>query len=100
MVFVGCQTPFVMVAPEVSADAPRLGHGEGSASSHMFFAGGTAYYFIPVGWNSRTGDAYGEAVASVPGATALAEVKIQENWYWWAIGFTHHLTVEGEGVRP
>jgi hypothetical protein len=84
MACVGCQSPFVMVAPEVGEDVPSLGHGKGSAYSHLFFAADIpVYLFIPIGWKSRTGDAYGEAVAGVPGATALAEVKIREIWYWW-----------------
>ncbi len=59
----------------------------------------TAYYFIPVGLNSRDERAYNAAVASVPGATALVDVTMHENWYWWLLGTARCVTISGEAIK-
>jgi hypothetical protein len=38
-------------------------------------------------------------VASVPGATALIDVTMQEDWYWWFIGTARCVTVKGEAIH-
>ncbi len=52
-----------------------------------------------MGLNSRVERAYADAVASVPGATALVNVTMQENWYWWFLGTTRCVTVSGEAIK-
>jgi hypothetical protein len=59
----------------------------------------TAYYAIPMGLNSRVENAYNNAVASVPGATSLVDVTIQEDWYWWLIGTARCVTISGEAIK-
>jgi len=96
----GCETGFTTIAPEVPTTAAKIGPAQGSASSYMFIAAGTAYYFIPVAWDGRAKAAYDEALASAPGATAVGRVTLEEDWYWWLLGASRVLTVSGEGVKP
>jgi len=75
-----------------------LGKATGSAcGSHGILLSG--YYFIPMGLNSRDERAYKNAVDSVPGATGLVNVTIQEDWYWWLIGTAHCVKVTGEAIK-
>ncbi len=75
-----------------------LGKATGSASGSLGIAG-TAYYFIPMGLNSRTERAYVEAVQSVPNATGLINVTYSEDWFWWVIGTNRTVTVTGDAIR-
>lgn len=94
----GCASGFTNVAPSPPAQYSRLGPATGSACGSLGIAG-TAYYFIPMGINGRVERAYNDAVASVPSATALVDVTMQENWYWWLIGTARCVTVTGEAIR-
>ena len=93
-----CASGFTNVAPTSTAQAQRLGNAEGSACGTMLL-GPTAYNFIPAGLNSRVERAYADALSNVPGATALTDVTVQENWYWWIIGTSRCVTVKGEAVK-
>jgi len=98
LVLSGCSSGLTRVAPQPPDDYQRLGRAEGSACGALGILG-TAYYFIPMGLNSRVDRAYADAVQSVPGATALVDVELQENWYWWVIGTSRCVTIRGEAVR-
>ena len=52
-----------------------------------------------MGINSRVENAYQNALASVPGATALVDVTMRENWQWWVIGTSRCVTVTGEAIK-
>jgi hypothetical protein len=98
-----CATDYVIVAPDVGAATKRLAPAEGSASSHLALAYPPwlpFLCFVPWGWDDRAPTAYGAAVAAVPGATALGEVTIQEDWNWWLLGTSRTLTVRGLAVKP
>jgi hypothetical protein len=98
-----CETGYVIIAPDVGAATKPLGPTEGSASSHLgvpWPVWAPVFCFIPYGWDDRAPTAYREAVAGVPGATALADVTIQEDWIWWAVGTSRKLTVRGQAVKP
>jgi hypothetical protein len=75
-----------------------LGTTEGSACGSMLLLG-TAYYFIPVGLNSRVETAYKRALEKKPGAKSLVNVTMQENWYWWVLGTARCVTVKGEAMQ-
>ena len=92
----GCASDRVLIAPEIGAGREALGPASGGACGTMLLAG---YSFIPLMYNSRVERAYRNAVASVPGATALKNVEFAENWIWWYIGTTRCVTVTGEAVR-
>ena len=94
----GCASGFTNVAPAVAASAQRLGPAKGSACGSML-AVATAYYFIPAGTNTRVERAYQAALASVPGATQLVDVTVQENWTWWVLGTMRCITISGEAVK-
>ena len=94
----GCASGFTNVAPTPPKEYQRLGAATGSACGSLGIVS-TAYYFIPMGINSRVERAYADAVAHVPNATALVDVTIQEDWYWWLIGTARCVTVKGEAVK-
>lgn len=98
LVIAGCNGPSVRVMEPAPPQAVHLGHAEGSACGTMLL-GPTAYNFIPATLNSRTERAYQDAIASVPQATALTDVNIEEQWFWWVIGTTRCVTITGEAVR-
>jgi hypothetical protein len=94
-----CESPYVTIAPDVGADATRLASSEGTATSHLLLAYFIYAPFVPWRWDERQQTAYGTAVTGVPGATALENVTIQENWYYWVIGTSRRLTVRGDAVK-
>lgn len=95
---VGCSSGFTTVAPTPPQQYTRLGVAIGSACGSLGIIA-TAYYFIPMGINSRVENAYNKAVASVPGATGLIDVTIKEDWTWWLIGTSRCVTVTGEAIK-
>jgi hypothetical protein len=98
LVLGGCASNMTLIAPQPPDHFTKLGHAEGKACGSML-AGTPTYNFIPVYLNSRVERAYQQAVESVPGATALGDVTIQENWYWWLIGTTRCTIITGEAIR-
>jgi hypothetical protein len=94
----GCASDFVKVAPQPPTQYQKLGKAEGSSCGSLLLLA-TAYYFIPVGLNERVATAYQNAVASIPGATALVDVSIQEDWTWWLIGTMRCVTIKGEAIK-
>ena len=94
----GCASPYVTVAPEPPDQFERLGAATGKACGTLFLYS-SAYGFIPVMLNSRVERAYDRALATVPEATALVDVKMQENWFWWVLGMTRCTTITGEAIR-
>ncbi len=98
-----CESEYVTVAPDVGAAAQRVGPAEGSATSNLAIGYPPWLPFlccIPWGWDDRARTAYGTAVAGAPGATALANVTIEEDWYWWLVATSRRLTVRGDAVKP
>ena len=89
----GCTSDTVMLMPVPPANAQKLGHVEGSAVGSVFLA------LIPIGENSRTQRAYDDALSQVSEATALTDVTIQEDWYWYYLGTLRVVTVSGEAVK-
>lgn len=94
----GCASGLTTVAPEPPQSYERLGSAKGSGCGSLGLLA-TLYYFVPMGLNSRVERAYAKALASVPGATGLVDVVVQENWYWWVIGTVRCVTVTGEAVK-
>jgi uncharacterized lipoprotein YajG len=94
----GCTSGFTTLSPTPPQQYTRLGHAEGSACGSLGIVS-TSSYFIPMGLNSRVERAYNNAVASVPGATALVDVTAKEDWTWWLIGTARCITVTGEAIK-
>lgn len=94
LVFVsGCASNPALVVPNPPDNPTRLGRVEGRASGSQFLS------FIPIGTNSRTKRAYQQALAQRPGAKALIDVTLQENWFWYYLGTVRTVTITGEAVK-
>jgi hypothetical protein len=52
-----------------------------------------------MGLNSRIERAYANAVASVPGATGLVDVTLEESWAWWIVVTSRCTTVSGVAIK-
>ncbi len=95
---VGCSSLPVNITPTPAVGYKVLGKAEGSACGNLGIAG-TAYYFIPVGLNSRIQRAYNNALESVPGATSLVNVEMRESWFWWVLATCRCVTIRGDAVK-
>ena len=95
---IGCASGFTTIAPNPPKKYEKLGHASGKATGSLGILG-TAYYFIPMGLNSRIDRAYDNALESVPGATSLIDVRFEESWFWWVIGTGRTVTVSGEAIK-
>ncbi len=98
MAAAGCAGAYKTVLPTPPENYQKLGVAKGEACGSMLILA-TAYNFIPISLNERVENAYQNALASVPGATALINVTMQENWYWWVIGSAKCVTITGEAIR-
>jgi len=94
----GCASGMKTIAPEPPKKFERLGLAEGKACGSLGTAG-TAYYFVPMWLNSRVDRAYDRALKSVPEATGLINVSLEESWFWWYIATTRCVTITGEAIR-
>jgi hypothetical protein len=94
----GCSSGFRTVVPKPPVHYEKLGQATGTARGSLGIAAPLTY-FIPLGYNSSVERAYEKALASVPGATALIDVDIDESWFWWILGTMHTVTVSGEAIR-
>jgi hypothetical protein len=75
-----------------------LGNATGEACGSIGILG-TATNFVPMALNSRYERAYRTALASVPGATGLINVTLQEDWAWWVIGTSRCVKVTGVAIK-
>ena len=92
-----CASPVTMVAPRPPEHYQRLGPAQGEACGTLLLM--FAFLeFIPAGTNSRVERAYDAAVASVPGATALVDVTMQERWSW-VFGTMLCTTISGVAIK-
>jgi len=93
-----CSSNLQPVTRPLPAGYEKLGHAQGKACGAIV-GGPTAYNFIPILLNSRGERAYQKALASVPGATALIDVTMQEDWYWLVAFSMRCVTCTGEAIR-
>jgi hypothetical protein len=89
----GCSSVGTMVVVKPPANPQKLGRVEGHARGALFLA------FIPIRENTRTERAYRAALEQAPGAKALMDVTIHENWYWYYLGTIRCVTITGEAVK-
>lgn len=97
----GCTSGFVAVAPRVPEKFEKRGPAQGSACGFMLFdfGGGAWFSVFPVTLNDRVERAYQRALESVPGSTALINVTMKEDWFWWGIGNSRCVTISGEAIK-
>lgn len=98
MLFSGCSSHQVMIEKAPPAKYEKLGEATGEGTGSLGLAA-TAYYFVPMGLNSRSEKAYDNAVASVPGATGLMNVTYQEDWMWWVLGTARTVKISGDAIK-
>lgn len=93
-----CSSAPVLVAPVPPRTFERLGPVSGQACGALGLLA-TAYYFIPMGINSRVERAYAAALAEKPEATALINVDIKDDWAWAVLVTTRCTTITGEAIK-
>lgn len=98
MLLGACASGFTKVSPTPPGNYQSLGPTTGKACGSLGLVA-TAYYAIPIGLNSRVENAYIDALNKVPGAKALTNVTMQEDWYWWLIGTARCVMVSGEAIK-
>ncbi len=94
----GCASGLTTIAPQPPAEYEKLGPATGKATGSIGVLS-TIFNFIPMGLNTRMYRAYDNAVDSVPGATGLIDVTLDESWFWWVIGTARTVTISGEAIR-
>jgi len=93
-----CSSGWVDLSPAPPARYTNLGPAEGEAC---------ATYALPLPWhqlfafgaNDRLSRARDAAIASVPDATGLLDVTLQENWMWWGLFSRRCAVVRGQAFR-
>ena len=85
--------PLKMIGTEIRPDETRIRPVEASATGFMLFQ------FIRLGQNSRFERAYADALLQAPGATRIADIVIQEYWYWAYIMNIYNFRLRGTAVR-
>jgi hypothetical protein len=101
-ILANCSSGFQTIMPQPPTKYEKLGHASGSAAGSMLWLPTFLYFdfdFVPIMLNSRVERAYANAVESVPGATGLIDVTIQESWYWWLLGTSRVVSIEGEAIK-
>lgn len=98
MLLSGCSSHQVSIEKAPPAKYEKLGEAKGEGSGSLGLAA-TAYYFIPMGLNSRSERAYENALESVPGATGLMNVTYQEDWMWWILGTVRTVKISGDAIK-
>ncbi|MBU1054172.1 MAG: hypothetical protein KKC46_10125 [Proteobacteria bacterium] len=88
-----CSSQRTTIVPMPPENMQKLGRVEGKAYGTIF------QMFFSIFHNSRTDRAYADALAKAPGATALIDVTLQEDWLWYSLGTFSILTISGEAVR-
>ena len=94
----GCSSDWVELSPIPPAIYTNLGPAEGEACAtyvmalpwHQLFAFGSSDRLV----RARTA-----AIASVPDATGLVDVTLQERWAWWGLFSRRCAIVRGDAIR-
>lgn len=97
-IFTGCSTNQVTILKEPPKKYVKLGDAKGEGTGSLGLLA-TAYYFVPMGFNSRIEKAYENSLASVPDSTGLINVTYQEDWFWWILGTGRTVTISGDAIK-
>ena len=98
VIFGGCSTKEVMIEKRPPAKYEKLGKVKETGSGSLGLVS-TAYYFVPMGFNSRSERAYDNALEKEKEATQLINVTYQEDWFWWVIGTGRTITIKGDAIK-
>lgn len=94
----GCGSTPVNVSAMAPTHYKVLGKAKGQSCGALGFFG-TAYYFVPLGLNGRVERAQEEAIKSVPGATGLINVELQDDWGWVIFATSKCSLITGDAIR-
>jgi hypothetical protein len=94
----GCSSGWVDLSPVPPASYANLGPARGEACSTYLLAL-PWHQFLEFGARDRLVRARAAAVASVPDATGLVGVTLQERWAWWGLFSRRCAIVCGEAIR-
>ena len=98
LVSAGCSSDWVDLSPLPPQPYERLGPAEGEACALSFLAL-PWHQIFQLGATDRLERARADAIASVPGATGLVDVSLQERWTYWVLFSRRCAVVQGEAVR-
>lgn len=93
----GCASAPVTLAKLPPEKYKVIGKASGRACGTIGVFG-PAITFIPFDLNSRIERAQQAALRSVPGATGLINVELQDDWYWWYLATTRCTTIAGDAI--
>lgn len=93
-----CTSGEIMIQPKLSGKEKVIRRVRGEACGMMGLLA-TAYYVFPFGTNSRVERAYFAAISQAPGAVALTNIVIEEDWYWVVLGTMRCLSITGDAVQ-
>lgn len=94
----GCSSGWVELSPIPPAGYTKLGSAEGQACATYFLAL-PWHQFLSLGTRDRLLRARAAAIASVPDATGLVAVTLQERWAWWGLFSRRCAIVRGDAIR-
>ena len=93
-----CSSRWVDLSPLPPAGYANLGRVEGEACTTSLLALPWHQLFA-IGANDRLTRARVAAIASVPGATGLVDVTLQERWAWFGLFSRRCAIVRGDAIR-
>jgi len=93
-----CSSGWVDLSPLPPSTYERLGPAEGEACATSLLAL-PWHQVVALGGSDRLERARAAAVDSVPGATGLLDVSLQENWSYWGLFSRRCAVVRGEAIR-
>jgi len=94
----GCSSGWVDLSPLPPATYEKLGPAEGEACATSLLAL-PWHQVLEYGGTDRLERARAAAVASVPDATGLLDVSLQERWAYWVLFSQRCAIVRGEAFR-
>jgi len=94
----GCSSGWVDLSPVPPASYAKLGPAEGEACATYFLAL-PWHQFLAFGASDRLVRARDAAIASVPDATGLVNVTLQERWAYWGLFSRRCAIVCGDAIR-
>jgi hypothetical protein len=93
-----CSSGWVDLSPVPPAGYTNLGPAEGEAcATHLLAL--PWHQLFAIGASDRLQRAREAAIASVPGATGLVDVTLQERWSYWGLFSRRCAIVRGDGIR-
>lgn len=93
-----CSSGWVDLSPAPPASYEKLGPAEGEACATYFLAL-PWHQLFEMGASDRLVRARAAAIASVPDATGLVDVTLQERWAYWGLVSRRCAVVRGDAIR-